>query len=98
MILQIAQLRGRRLACSSELEEGAFFNEPLLKELTDIATRPDNVYSHRWETDDILMWDNRCTLHYAVKDFEHSSPRHMVRMAVLGTPLGRIVEDATAGS
>jgi putative DNA primase/helicase len=34
----VAQLRGIRLACSSELEEGAFFNEPLLKELTGDAT------------------------------------------------------------
>jgi putative DNA primase/helicase len=34
----IAQLRGRRLAVSSELDEGQFFNEPLIKELTGDTT------------------------------------------------------------
>ena len=34
-----------------------------------------------------------CTLHLALKDFEHTSPRHMVRMAVLGTPLGHVVAE-----
>jgi putative DNA primase/helicase len=34
----IAQLRGKRLAVSSELEEGQFFNESLVKELTGDAT------------------------------------------------------------
>lgn len=34
----IAQLRGKRLAVSSELEEGQFFNESLIKELTGDAT------------------------------------------------------------
>ena len=35
---EIAQLLGRRLACSSELEEGVFFDEPKVKELTGDAT------------------------------------------------------------
>jgi putative DNA primase/helicase len=34
----IAQLRGKRMAVSSELEEGAFFNESLIKELTGDET------------------------------------------------------------
>jgi putative DNA primase/helicase len=35
---ELAQLRGKRLAISSELDEGAFFNESLVKELTGDAT------------------------------------------------------------
>jgi putative DNA primase/helicase len=35
---ELAQLRGKRLALSSELEEGSFFNESLLKELTGDPT------------------------------------------------------------
>lgn len=35
---ELAQLRGKRLAVSSELEEGAFFNEALVKELTGDTT------------------------------------------------------------
>ena len=35
---ELAQMRGKRLAVSSELQEGAFFNESLLKELTGDTT------------------------------------------------------------
>jgi taurine dioxygenase len=68
----------------------------LLEHLFAHSVRPEFVYRNRWRVDDVAIWDNRCTLHYAVKDFEHTSPRHMVRMAVLGTPLGRIVEQDAA--
>lgn len=56
----------------------------LIKELTEIATRPDNVYSHRWETDDIVMWDNRCTMH-AVTPFDPTERRVMHRTTIVGT-------------
>jgi alpha-ketoglutarate-dependent 2,4-dichlorophenoxyacetate dioxygenase len=35
----------------------------LLHELTEAATTPDKVYSHRWTEGDLVIWDNRCTLH-----------------------------------
>lgn len=35
-----------------------------------------------WEKDSIAMWDNRCTAHYAVRDY--SEPREMHRVTVLG--------------
>jgi taurine dioxygenase len=47
---------------------------------------------------DVAIWDNRCTLHYALKDFDHSSPRHMVRMAVLGTPPGYVVDHESSAA
>jgi taurine dioxygenase len=64
----------------------------LLEHLFAHSVRPEHTYRHRWRVDDVAIWDNRCTLHHALKDFDHSSPRHMVRMAVLGTPLGRVLE------
>jgi taurine dioxygenase len=39
------------------------------------------------------MWDNRCTLHIALADYEHTSPRHMLRTTLLGEQSGRIVGD-----
>lgn len=63
----------------------------LLEFLFRHSVQPEFTYRHRWRVDDVAIWDNRCTLHFALKDFEHTSPRHMVRMAVLGTPLGRVV-------
>ena len=35
----------------------------LIEDLTSFAAEPRFVYRHKWETDDILMWDNRCTMH-----------------------------------
>lgn len=35
----------------------------LLDELLAHATRPENVYQHRWRPGDLVMWDNRAVLH-----------------------------------
>lgn len=35
-----------------------------------------------WENNTVAMWDNRCTAHYAVRDF--TEPREMHRVTVLG--------------
>ncbi|MSO91692.1 MAG: TauD/TfdA family dioxygenase [Acetobacteraceae bacterium] len=35
----------------------------LIAELTEFAQQPRFVYSHQWEPDDVVMWDNRCTMH-----------------------------------
>lgn len=37
----------------------------LASELIQWCTRPEYVYSHQWKQDDLVMWDNRCTLHRA---------------------------------
>ena len=41
------------------IEEG----RALLKELTDFATQAPFVYSHRWSVGEMVIWDNRCTMH-----------------------------------
>jgi alpha-ketoglutarate-dependent 2,4-dichlorophenoxyacetate dioxygenase len=35
----------------------------LLDRLTAHATRREFVYTHRWRTEDLVVWDNRCTMH-----------------------------------
>ena len=35
----------------------------LLKELLEVATRPERVYQHTWRQHDLVIWDNRCLLH-----------------------------------
>jgi alpha-ketoglutarate-dependent 2,4-dichlorophenoxyacetate dioxygenase len=35
----------------------------LLHELTELATTQNNVYTHRWTRNDLVIWDNRCTMH-----------------------------------
>lgn len=40
----------------------------LAQELLAMATAPAVVYRHRWRPGDIVIWDNRCTLHRADHD------------------------------
>jgi alpha-ketoglutarate-dependent taurine dioxygenase len=35
----------------------------LIAELVEFAAQSRFVYRHRWEPDDVVMWDNRCTMH-----------------------------------
>lgn len=38
----------------------------LLVQLREHATQPQFVYTHRWRSGDLVMWDNRCLLHRAL--------------------------------
>ena len=59
-------------------------SRPLLEYLYKRATRPENVYRHSWRQSDLLMWDNRCAMHYAVYDYDDSQPRLMHRTTAGG--------------
>lgn len=59
-------------------------SQPLLDMLTARATRPENVYRHQWQVGDVLMWDNRCTMHYAVRDYDDTMPRLLHRTTAAG--------------
>lgn len=52
----------------------------LLWQLYRAATRPEVTYRHRWTAGDLLVWDNRCVLHYAIHDY--TEPRLMHRITV----------------
>jgi alpha-ketoglutarate-dependent taurine dioxygenase len=56
----------------------------LLTELTRIAGDPGFVFTHRWETDDVLLWDNRCTMHQ-VTPFDPNERRVMHRTTIMGS-------------
>ncbi|GMV55137.1 MAG: taurine dioxygenase [Betaproteobacteria bacterium] len=67
----------------------------LLEFLFEHSVRPEFTYRHAWKVNDLLMWDNRCTMHKALADYTHDQPRHMHRLTVLGTPCGRSYEGDT---
>ncbi len=54
-----------------------------LRDLNEDATRPENVYSHKWRRFDLVMWDNRQTMH-RVRRFDDTLVRDMRRTTVAG--------------
>ncbi len=56
----------------------------LLDELTAHATRPEFVYTHRWRQWDLVMWDNRATMHRGSAYDYRRHRRVMVRATVSG--------------
>ena len=55
----------------------------LIGELAAFAERDEFVYRHGWENDDIVMWDNRCTMHL-VTPHDPGERRVMHRTSVAG--------------
>ena len=51
----------------------------LLRELTEHATQPAFVYRHRWRVGDLVMWDNRTTMHRARLYDDRRYPRDLRR-------------------
>lgn len=56
----------------------------LIEELTAFAAQPQYMYCHTWEPDDVLMWDNRCTVH-AVTPHDPLERRVMHRTTIVGS-------------
>ena len=56
----------------------------LLEELTAFCTQPQFVYSHVWRVRDLVMWDNRCTLHRATTFDKTKYRRKLHRSTVAG--------------
>ena len=69
-------------------------SKPIIDYLNRHATRYEFTYRHQWRKDDIVVWDNRCTMHLALGDFDETQRRHMERTTVLGTPSGYVVAQA----
>jgi taurine dioxygenase len=57
--------------------------EALLQVLFEHQEQRKFVYEHVWRVNDLLLWDNRCTLH-ARTDFSDKERRLMRRCAILG--------------
>jgi taurine dioxygenase len=60
-------------------------SDALLDALTVHATQPKFQYRHKWQRGDILIWDNRCTMHKANADYPEGSRRFMHRLILEGT-------------
>ena len=54
----------------------------LLDELLAHATQPQFVYRHRWRAGDLILWDNRCTMHRATEYDDLNARRDLQRTTV----------------
>jgi alpha-ketoglutarate-dependent 2,4-dichlorophenoxyacetate dioxygenase len=55
-----------------------------LRDLTEHATQPQFVYSHPWRPGDLVMWDNRQTMHRARRFDDRNEIRDMRRTTLAG--------------
>ncbi len=56
----------------------------LMDELIEFATQDEFVFRHKWRVGDVLMWDNRCTLHTGTLYDDTKYYRVMHRLWVKG--------------
>ncbi|MES2784986.1 MAG: TauD/TfdA family dioxygenase [Pseudomonadota bacterium] len=56
----------------------------ILKFLFAHCIQPEFIYRHRYSLHDLVIWDNRCTIHYAVSDYKSYAGRYMHRVTVKG--------------
>lgn len=58
----------------------------ILDDLLERATVPAHVYRHQWKKGDLVMWDNRCLLHRADRNYDMSThARVLHRTVVIGS-------------
>jgi len=55
----------------------------LLAELIEFATQPQFVYRHKWQAGDLVIWDNRCTMHRATPFAAADHVRDMRRTTIV---------------
>ena len=61
-------------------------SETLLNMLFDHSENPEFIYEHEWQLKDLIMWDNRCTIHGRTW-FPETENRLLRRCTVEGGPL-----------
>jgi len=82
----VNERRALYLASHAYAVDGMGDNEAkaLLAELIAEATRRDFTYLHRWRAGDVVMWDNRATMHRG-RPWPLNEPRVMVRTTISAT-------------
>ena len=56
----------------------------LLDELTAFAIQPKYCHAHKWTPGDLVIWDNRCTMHRGTPFDDKAYRRDMRRTTVQG--------------
>ena len=61
-------------------------SEALLAKLWQHATQDKLKWTHDWAVGDLILWDNRCTMHQRTT-IDHTQPRVMHRALIKGEPV-----------
>jgi taurine dioxygenase len=59
-------------------------SQALVEELMEATIRPEFIYRHKWRLGDVLIWDDRSTMHMAYADYDLSETRTLYRMLIKG--------------
>ena len=73
-------------------------SRPIVKFLCEHSVQARLTYRHYWSEGDLVMWDNRCTVHLAVGDYDPAEIRHMIRTSSMGDYYGRYLDPAAAAA
>ena len=73
--------------------EGMANNEALalIDELMAISTAPGHAYQHEWRAGDVVMWDNRASMHRG-RPWPDDKPRYMIRTTIAATDADGVAE------
>jgi taurine dioxygenase len=98
-VVRIHPVTGRKAIYLAEFPKVVKFagmtleeSRPLLDFLCHHATRDQNCYRHRWEPNDLIVWDNRCLIHAALGDYDRTQIRDLARSTVPGEASGYVYE------
>jgi taurine dioxygenase len=58
---------------------------PLLDQLMEHATQLKFQYRHKWNSGDVVIWDNRCLMHKANGDYPVDEVRYLYRLMLKGS-------------
>ena len=61
----------------------------LVEELIAFATQPQFVYQHRWRCGDLVMWDNRCTMHRG-RPYDEAKHRRVMHRTTISDEMNSI--------
>jgi taurine dioxygenase len=93
-VVQVHPETGRKSLYVSEMFTTRFVgmtereSRPLLEFLFQHSVQPEFTYRHHWKTGDLIIWDNRCSMHLALTDYDNRQVRRMHRTCVLGAKTG----------
>ncbi len=68
----------------------------LLLDLRDHAVQKQFRYAHQWQPGDLVIWDNRCTMHRGLRYEDGQYRRELVRVTTLDVPFATPVQEAIA--